>query len=157
MNEHAQSLVHPHVKIEVAEYRTSITVLDITDFKRHTLLVLLDDLCTAVHQLTFDIGRQYIWNRRTPAVLFKVHGIYIERGFIVLVNRHIVANVVQREWESTPFASNQFKACKSHNDRILEISNKHSEESNRAEVGDSAHFLFWLEDRNLELDPTGRT
>ncbi len=145
---HLETAVDTQVELRVLIYSTGIAGLKTGEGHRKRLFIELGGLrlpriLNAVHA-----RRKHIVDGGAPRILFYVHNRHVKFA----LGRRVVA-VVEVELIATPFTAYKLECGETQMCGLLESGHKHTCETYRREVIDSAYDLIGRRKRYLELIP----
>ena len=152
MDEHAQALVHPHVKVDVPVGGTGIPILESTDLQLEGLLVELGLVGRGHVDLPDDAGRHDVVDGLAVSVLLHVD----RRNGELRVGRIIGLDLLrtgQALLELPPFAPDELQTGEAQGHRLAPTLHEHPHEPDASEIADSTHTLLEVPDGHLELQP----
>ena len=94
---------------------------------------------------TLDARRQYIVDRTTVVVLLDIDRTHLQRTAIRASGQRLLID--------TPLTTYQVERTKAQHDRFLELGQEHTHKTDAGEVGDAAHTVVVLRERDAELIP----
>ena len=152
MDEHPQTLVHPHVEVDVPVRRAGISVLEPADFQLERLLVELGLVRRRHIDLPDDAGRNHVIDGLAISVLLDV-----DRGDGELrIGRVVRLNLLrtgQALLELPPFTPDELQTGEAQGHRLAPPLHEDPHEPDAPEVTDAADTLLEVPDGHLELQP----
>ena len=134
MDKHSEFLELSKVILRRTIDGTSVTVQQVLRLHRQSLLIFVIDDGGTKALFSLNTGRQYIRNRCTITILFKIHGRNVKSGLFPTIRGKIITILQQIHSTSTPFAAHQLKRGQTADHRLVEITHEDTHKTNRVET-----------------------
>ena len=154
VDKHAQSLVHPHVKVDVSIRSPGISILQPAYLKLQRLLIQLCLVRRGHINLTLKKkawGNDIINGLAIP-ILFHIDRRNSKLGVRRIIRLHLLG-ARKAGIELPPLTTNELEPSKTQGDRLPPSLHENPHESDAPEITDSPHASFEIPNGDLELQP----
>ena len=155
MGKHLEAVVHPHVELQIPEYGTCSTILQITYPKGKGLFILLLRAGCTKEYLAINTGRQNVGYRVTRGVLFNIYRCHFKERLVALILFQAIPEFIEVKAVPSPLSAYQFKAGKAQDYRLIPSFHKHPDKPYGSEITDWTDLLIRFKNGYLELYPPG--
>ena len=156
VDKHLETLVHPHVEVDVAVGGPSVAVFQATHVQRERLLVQTALVQVGGVDFLVDPRGNHVRHRLSHPVLFQVHGRQGKLRARGIVHFQLL-QARQALFVAAPLATHQFDARETKGHRLAPALHEHPHEADGTEVADAIVRLLVLAHWNLELVPLDGT